>query len=279
MQLGIFAKTFSGTTPQDVLTSAVKAGFHAAHYNFACSGLSSMPDDIPAGCAEEVAAAARRLGVRIVGLSATWNMAHPDPLVRRKGLERLATMAAKTHALGTRLITLCTGTRDPDDQWRYHPDNHTADAWRDMIMTMREAVAIADQYDLDLGIEPELANIVNNISMAEQLFSEIASPRMKLVLDPANLFEHASVGEVRSLVDDAMKKLGSKLAMAHAKDRNAAGNFVAAGTGIVDFDHFIRCLRDAGFEGPLVTHGLAADETPAVSEVLRDLLIKHGCLA
>jgi len=279
MQLGIFAKTFSGSNPASIFASVAKAGYHAAHYNWACSGLSSMPDDIPAGCAEEVAAEARRHNVKIVGLSATWNMAHPNPAIRQKGLARLEIMAAKAPVLGTRLVTLCTGTRDADDQWRHHPDNQSADAWRDMITTMREAVAIAERHDLLLGIEPELANIVNTIAAAERLFSEAASPRLKLILDPANLFEQASVSEVRTLVEHAITKLGSRIAMAHAKDRNTSGEFVAAGQGIVDFDHFVLSLKDAGFEGPLVTHGLTAAEAPGVNEFLRSLLIKHGCLA
>lgn len=278
MQLGIFAKTFSGSNPGSVLSSVVNAGFHATHYNWACSGLPSMPDDIPAGCAEDVTAAANRLSVKIVGLSATWNMAHPDPSVRRKGLARLDTMGAKVQVLGTRLITLCTGTRDADDQWRYHPDNQSAEAWRDMVSTMREAVTIAERHDLLLGIEPELANIVNNIAATERLISEISSPRLKLVLDPANLFEQASTSDVNALVENAITKLGSKLAMVHAKDRNPSGEFVAAGKGIVDFDHFIRGLQNIGFDGPLVTHGLTADEAPSVGEFLRALLLKHGCL-
>lgn len=279
MQLGIFAKTFSGSAPESVLSSVAEAGFQSAHYNWACSGLSSMPDDIPAGYAEEVLAASQRHKVPIVGLSATWNMAHPDPAVRQKGLARLDAIGAKVHVLGTRLITLCTGTRDADDQWRHHPDNQTAEAWRDMIATMREAVTIANRHDLLIGVEPELANIVDTVAAAERMFSEIASPRLKLVLDPANLFERASASEVKALVENAITKLGSKLAMAHAKDRNTSGEFVAAGKGVVDFDHFVLCLKDAGFDGPLVTHGLTSGEAPAVSEFLRGLLIKHGCLA
>lgn len=278
MQLGIFAKTFSGTTPDHVLSSVAKAGFHAAHYNWACSGIASMPDEIPAGYAEEVTKAAVNHQIKIVGLSATWNMAHPDPSVRQQGLRRLEAMASKASTLGTKLITLCTGTRDADDQWRYHPDNQSADAWRDMIASMRDAALIAERHDLLLGIEPELANIVNTIDATERLFSEIGAPRLKLILDPANLFEYASQSEVKGLVERAISKLGSHLAMAHAKDRNAQSEFVAAGNGIVDFDHFIRSLKETEFDGPLVTHGLTSEEAPEVGKFLRDILLKHGCL-
>lgn len=278
MQLGIFAKTFSGTTPDQVLSSVAKAGFRAAHYNWACSGIASMPDEISAGYAEDVTKAAANHQIKIVGLSATWNMAHPDPSVRQQGLRRLEAMAAKAPMLGTKLISLCTGTRDADDQWRYHPDNQSADAWRDMIASMRDAVLIAERNDLLLGIEPEFANIVNTIDAAERLFFEIGSSQLKLILDPANLFEHASQSEVKRLVERAISKLGSHLAMAHAKDRDAQGEFVAAGKGIVDFDHFIRSLKEAGFDGPLVTHGLTSEEAPEVGKFLGGILLKHGCL-
>ena len=46
--------------------------------------------------------------------------------------------------------------------------------------------------------------------------------------------------------------LGDRIVMAHAKDRRADGSFAAAGSGVIDFRHFVRSLRDAGFDGPLV---------------------------
>ena len=60
----------------------------------------------------------------------------------------------KRHALGTRLITLCTGTRDPNDMWRAHPDNDSESAWRDLTVAMQRAIEIAGRYDVFLGIEP-----------------------------------------------------------------------------------------------------------------------------
>jgi len=46
MQLGIFAKTFPGTTPGEVLAAARDAGYATVQYNMACSGLPSLPDTI-----------------------------------------------------------------------------------------------------------------------------------------------------------------------------------------------------------------------------------------
>ena len=276
MQLGIFAKTFLGTEPNAVLGAVADAGYRAAHWNWASAGLPSMPDRVPEGVAETVVCAASAQGVALVGLSATWNMAHPDPKVRATGLRRLDTMGPATAVLGTRLVTLCTGTRDAEDQWRYHPDNGTPAAWHDLITCMAEALVIAERHDLVLGIEPELANVVFDAKSAQRLLAELENPRLALVLDPANLFERADAFEQRRLVEEAVDLLGDRIAMAHAKDRDAHGQFVAAGRGVIDFGHFVSTLAKAGFDGPLVTHGLSADEAPWTAQHLTAILAEQG---
>jgi len=267
--IGIFAKTFAGSDPLTVLGQAAQAGFSAAHFNMACCGLPAMPDTIAPGVAADVAAAAKSAGVSIVVLSGTWNMIHPDPSVREAGMRRLEVLAAACGPMGAPLITLCTGTRDPDDQWRAHPDNASDEAWRDLLASMEQAAAIAERHGVDLGIEPELANVVDGAPKARRLLDELSSPRLKIVLDPANLFEVATEAKRRDLVDRAVELLGSDIAMAHAKDRDASGAFVAAGRGVIDFAHFLGQLRGADFTGPLVAHGMSAEEAPGVAAFLR----------
>jgi sugar phosphate isomerase/epimerase len=271
VDIGIFAKTFLGSDPGTALKAVVAAGFGAAQYNMACSGLAAMPDSISSGDAEAVGAAARKAGVAIAGVSGTYNMIHPDPAVRATGLRRLEVIAAACSRMSTNLITLCTGTRDAQDQWRHHPDNSSPEAWRDLIDAITKAIAIAETHDVYLGIEPELANVVSSAQAAKQLLADCGSKRLKIVLDPANLFERASLAEQRRLVSEAADLIGEHIGMAHAKDRTADGGFAAAGKGVVDFNHFIACLTQAGFDGPLIAHGLDASEAPGVAAFLKGL--------
>lgn len=272
MKLGIFAKTFDGKDPLTVLQAVAAAGFGAAQYNMACSGLPSMPDVIDEVDARSVADAAVRTGVEIVAVSGTYNMIHPDPAVRTAGHRRLETIAASSAAMSTRLITLCTGTRDPIDQWKEHPDNNTPEAWRDLLDAMAIAVEIADCHDVDLGIEPELANVINSAEKARRLIAEIQSPRLKIVLDPANLFEAATPEEQKQTVSAAIDLLADRIVMAHAKDRTQDGRFATAGKGVLDYRHYLGKLKDIGFSGSLVTHGLAATEARDVATFLTDHL-------
>ncbi len=276
MQLGIFAKTFDGATPNEVLAASARAGFTTIQYNMACSGLAPMPDMISEGQAHDVALAAKSQCVSIAAVSGTYNMIHPDKTVRDHGLARLEVLASRCHAMSTRMITLCTGTRDAHDQWRHHPENDSKDAWRDLIASMETALAIADTYDVELGIEPELSNVVSSAEKARKLIAELQNPRVKIVFDAANLFERATPPEQNRLISSAIDVLGGHITMAHAKDRSADGVFVAAGKGVLDYAHYLLCLTASGFNGSLVTHGLSADEAPGTAIFLRSVLAGAG---
>ena len=169
------------------------------------------------------------------------------------------------------MVTRCAGTRDADDQWRFHSDNHSVAAWRDLCVEMEKAAALAEQFGVDLGIEPELANVVSSANLAQKLMNDVPSERLRIVLDPANLFEVERAEQRKAIVADAVALLGGRISMAHAKDRDAGGAFVAAGTGVIDFAHFVECLRDVKFDGPMVTHGLSESEAPMVAKFLHSV--------
>jgi sugar phosphate isomerase/epimerase len=302
-RLGIFAKTFPGTTAEAVLTAARDAGYGCVQFNLACCGLPSMPDALPSGLAADIAAASRRTGVAIAALSGTYNMIHPDAAVRAQGLRRLEVLLMEARGMGTSMVTLCTGTRDPADQWRRHPDNDTPEAWADLLVEMDKAAALAERYGVDLGIEPEHANVVSSAWLAARLLRAVPSERLRIVLDPANLIDDVAPSIVARGLDprdypserpdavgapdrvdarvepahddvfaEACDLLGDRIAMAHAKDRDAAGAVVPAGAGIIDFDAFFAELSRVGFAGPVVTHGLAATDALAVAGFLRQKL-------
>jgi sugar phosphate isomerase/epimerase len=272
MRLGIFAKTFAATGARASFGAVREAGFEVAQFNLACLGLPTLPDSVPEGAAREVAEASRATGVAIAAVSGTYNMAHPDAAARAASLRRLGALIATARAMSAGLVTVCTGTRDAGDMWRAHPDNATPEAWRDARAELTKAAALAERHAIDLGIEPELANIVDSADAARRMIDEIGSPRLRVVLDPANLFEVAAPEARREIVARAVDLLADRIAIAHAKDRDSAGGFVAAGRGVIDFSHFIGELRRAGFDGPLIAHGLAETEAPGVAAFLRAAL-------
>ena len=272
MRLGIFAKTFAGATPLAVLQAAAGAGYASVQYNMACSGIGPLPAEVTTETATAVREASGQTGVEIAAISATYNMTHPDQATRRAGRDSFAAIAAQTHAMGSRLLTVCSGSMDAQDQWRHHPDNSSAGAWRQMVAEFEALIEIADRHDILIGVEPELANIVDSARKARTLIDSLGSDRLRIVLDPANLVEIAAPETRRKIVAEAVDLLADRIVMAHAKDRNADGTFATAGKGVIDFSHFIDALDGAGFTGDLITHGLSAEAAPWVAEFLRATL-------
>lgn len=270
MQLGIFAKIFPRQTVEEVFDAVAAHGLTSVQFNMSSAGLSPMPDEIPPEVVTRVQEAAEARGIEIAALSGTFNMTHPEVAVRLQGITHLSILAACA-PLGTRLITLCTGTRDPANMWRRHPDNDTEAAWSDLLTTMREAVEIADEHDLLLGIEPEPGNIVSTAARARRLLDEIDSPRLGIVLDPANLIEGVPPDRIDAALDDAFALLGDRIVSAHGKDRDAAGIVVPAGRGIVPWPRFLAGLHASNYEGPLILHGLDESDVADSVRFLRNI--------
>ncbi len=270
-ELGIFAKTFARPTLEANLDAVAAHGLRVVQYNLACAGLPSLPETLDPALAARIGRAAAARGIRLAAVSGTCNLIHPDPAVRQDGLRRLRVLAGACAALGTATITLCTGTRDPDDMWRAHPANGEPQAWADLLRAMAAVLAIAEDGDLTVAVEPETANVVDSPAKARRLLDELRSPRLKIIIDPANLFGPADVPRMGALLEEAFALLGPDIAIAHAKDFRVAGGairHVAAGRGLLDYDHYLRLLR--AVDAPLILHGLDEAAVPAALAFLRD---------
>ncbi len=164
------------------------------------------------------------------------------------------------------MVTLCTGSRDPEDMWRRHPDNGTPEAWRDMRASLEPALAAAERHGVTLAFEPEHNNVVDSAAAGRRLLDEVGSPRLKVVIDAANLFSGGDLDRQAEILGEAFDLLGDDLVLAHAKDVRADGTIVAAGRGDLDYGLYLRLLGGAV---PVVLHGLAEDEVPGAVAFVR----------
>jgi sugar phosphate isomerase/epimerase len=265
LEIGIFAKTFPRSGLDETLDAVSGHGLTQVQFNMACAGMATLPERFDPDVCDRIAAAFAARRLTMAAVSGTFNMAHPDPVVRRAGLDALHPLALSCTLMGTSVITLCTGTRDPDDMWRHHPGNATTAAWRDLTGCLREALAVASGYGVTLAFEPEVDNVVDSALRARRLLDEMASPGLKVVIDPANLFHAGELPRMREILEEAFDLLGGEIVLAHAKDldRDGGAGHEAAGTGRLDYDLYLDLLRGSGYRGPLILHGLREDQVAA----------------
>ena len=280
VRIGIFARTFARSSPEDVFDALVGYGLGETQFNMSVAGLSSLPEEVAPELADRVRVAAAGRRIALVAVSGTFNMIHPDEEVRRDGLRRLGVLASICDRLGTSTITLCTGTRDPEDMWSWHPDNARAEAWRDLLATMQGALEMAEEHDVTLAFEPEVANVVDSAEKGRRLLDEMRSPRLKVVMDAANLFDAGDptrrLSHSEEILEGAFELLGGDLILAHAKDVKGSGEVAAVGKGDLDYDLYLEHLNEAGYGGPLVMHGLAEEEVEGSLAFLRRKLAEAG---
>jgi sugar phosphate isomerase/epimerase len=270
MKIGIFAKTLSRPTIEGLFRAIAGYGINSVQFNLSCVGLETLPESVSSGLVQQIADAAEQAAVELAALSGTFNMAHPEPAVRRDGLEKIKLLCEVAARLRIPVITLCTGSRDPVDMWRWHPDNDSKEAWDDTVESIEAALNAAEKNNLILAFEPESENVVNSSSRARKLLDDLQNSRLRIIIDPANLISPKL--NQKEVLDEAFTLLGEAIVIAHAKDRKSDYKACAAGQGMLDFQHYLQALKKIEFVGPLIMHGLEEQEVASSRDFLQRIL-------
>jgi sugar phosphate isomerase/epimerase len=217
MHLGIFAKTFPRATLEETLDAIIEHGLWHVQFNLSCVGLPTLPERLDEHHCIWIARSFRQRGMRMAAISGTFNLCDPDTSRLQENLRRLEILAAACRWLDTRIITLCTGTLDPEDMWRWHAGNIRRSTWETLVTSVRQATEIADRHEVTLAFEPEIHNVVNSVSKARKLLDEVDSPWLKVAIDPANLIRPRELPRSREILEEAFDWLGPDIVLAHAK--------------------------------------------------------------
>lgn len=268
LELGVFARVFPPGEPDQVARSIRAAGFTVTQLNLSAVGRPTLDDTLTADDSRRIGLAFRREGVRIWGLSGTFNAIDPDLGRREDATRRCVKVIERAPDIGAEVVTLCTGTRDPENMWRAHPDNDSPEAFRDLLDTLGRLIPAAAAAGVKLGIEPETGNVIKNAPMARRLLDELGTDQLAIVLDPANLLTPETAPDQEEILSEAFELLGEPTAAVHAKDVVASG-YSAPGAGVMDYDLVMRLHAALPHAVPVIAQDLTADDAPRVHEFLQ----------
>ena len=267
MELGMYSPEIKRRSLPELFQAAAGYGFRQMQFNYTSAGLEELPDRIPDSLVSSIRREADFHNIKITALNGTFNMVHPDEELVKECLKRFEALAASCKELGCNLITLCTGTRNPKDAWVWHPDNETEETWAAFRRTLDPLIDYARKYNIYLGIEPEVVNVIDSADKACRLFEEVKSERIRIIMDVANMVPDgaATPENIRRIMEDAFSRLGKYTYIVHGKDIMASvpGEetvLTSAGRGILDYRRLVRLMEEYGCSDSLILHGMRREE-------------------
>ncbi|NLO37568.1 MAG: sugar phosphate isomerase/epimerase [Clostridiaceae bacterium] len=281
MKLGLCTTDFAQAQPVEHLFDRIRqAGYVQVQFNFAAIGSEDMPASVSASLIRRIRQAAADNGLEMVAINATFNLIDPDQDRLRENMRRFPVIAAASRDLGCPTLTLCTGTHDPHDMWRYHPDNALETSFQALCAAMEQLLPAAETNQLFLGIETEAANVAATPERARRLLDTLGSSRVKIIMDGANVFQpgQAQPGQVPAVLRHAFDRLGKDVILAHGKDIAASAGirFATPGRGILDYDLFLTLLEQAGYTGGMILHGIQDEaDIPVCADWMKETIRRH----
>ncbi|HEX2033350.1 MAG TPA: sugar phosphate isomerase/epimerase family protein [Chloroflexota bacterium] len=199
---------------------------------------------------------------------------HPDEAVRREAVKVLSAAVRLTKELGCRGTHTGPGSLSPRGAWSPHPYNWTAQAKDQLIKSLREVAPVAEECGVYLGMEGHVLVTLNSAATMAEVLGAVDSPMVRCDLDPVNWITHETVYHTGPAVEAMADTLQGFIIGGHAKDVTIEDRLVihvsecAAGTGLLDYETFLRRIEALDPEFPLVVEHCTSEELPRISEFL-----------
>lgn len=252
MQLGIRLHDVNTAVPEGQsmearCRKAAAEGFTCAHLAFQKVIKGVTFDE--AALAEGLALYTKRVfaenGLDLAVLGCYLNLAHPDENKLREIKSRYFGHIRVAALAGACVVGTETGA--PNAEYKLDTNTHTDEALKIFMHNLEDVVECAESYGVALAIEPVWNHIVYSADRAAEVIKSIASPNLRIILDPVNLLCMENADRREYVFRDAIDKLGDKIAVVHIKDfvrRDGALISVAAGTGEMQYETVLRFIKE-----------------------------------
>ena len=255
LKIGISTLGFGAYTNAALAKELAAAGFSTIQLfllqsdsNFWKYNSRADVSSLTAARCKEIAATYRDAGLDIHSIGVYTNLIHPDDAELQANLAYFEAMMEIGGHMGVRtFITEAGHFYDPKVPAPRLPLEYQDAAWPRMVATGRKLAELAGKHDAKVLFEPSFLTFFSTAKRTRLFVEEVASPRIRVLLDPANLIELNDL-------DEMFQQLAPWIECLHAKDRkHHTERGVAAGKGDVDYKRFVT---------------LAAKHTPAAPLLL-----------
>ena len=195
--------------------------------------------------AEEIRGAFDRTQMDCAVLGCYLNLTHPNPEERDRVREIYYAHLAFAAKTGAWMV----GSETP-----VHPESPLAadaprseEAFRFFLDQLRPVIRRAEEENVIMAIEPVYSHIVSTPERAERMLEELKSDHLRIILDAVNLLGEGNVDRRDSVLEEAMRRLGDKVALMHMKDyvrKDGSMPALACGEGEMDYRALMAFARE-----------------------------------
>lgn len=272
LKLGIFTNVYADLPLEEAARQIRKDGFGGVVTDFAFKDVRLDPLNPDEDAVKKIRACLRRHGIEVVGLMGYYNVIDPDASRRKLGEQRMDYLIRNWKQLGCPIISTETGTLNARSEWAESPENETERGYQLCRAAMEKLARAAEKTGAVIAIETYWRNIISTIERTERLFRDVASPSLKLTMDPCNYFRNEDLPKMRPMLEDMFARVGRQTVLAHAKDVKRAPDgpeLPAAGLGELDYSLYLRLLTKLDREYWLVLEHLTRPDVARARDYVR----------
>ncbi|MFC1650187.1 sugar phosphate isomerase/epimerase family protein [Candidatus Latescibacterota bacterium] len=249
----------------------------------ACEAPGNSMNNLSDSQIRELQAALKEYDVEFYTIHVWTNLTHPDPETKERNIQSYITNIEAAERVGVKNIVMHTGGADPKNQDRPHPKNWSRELWEEAVANTKRIIAATPGSKINLGFEAVNSHNNNTPQSHVRLKEDVGSDRVKVTLDPANMFHPGVYFRSTELLNTCFELLGEDIVCAHAKDISwtsmvpglAEGSIL--GEGIMDYEVYLAHLSRMKYPRCLLIEHLRGDEAYEQShEFVKETAAKIG---
>jgi sugar phosphate isomerase/epimerase len=224
---------------------------------------------LSASRSKEIADTYRQAGLTLHSIGVYTNLIHPEESERKANLAYFEAMMVIGGYMGVRTFITEAGHYQAEEPGavEYHFEESV---WKTMVTTGKELAAVAERHNAVVLLEPFFRGFLASAKRTRLFIEEVGSPRIRALLDPANLIEVNDLEEMFGQLDRSIDCL-------HAKDRKLhVDRGVPAGQGDLDYRKLVTLAARRTPHAPLILEYVGSADYKQALAHLRNILRQAG---
>lgn len=207
----------------------------------------------------------------------------PDESVRRAGVagaQEIVRLAAK---MGVPESGVRPTSLNPRGDWWPHGDNYKPETEDRLVQSLKEILATADDYGIDIVLETHVTTTLNTPETIKRVIQRTESRRLKLNLDPCNFVgDLPTAFNLPPMLRHLFATLGEYIATVHLKDFMLEDRFVVhitetvIGTGMMDWTTLLNLIHETKPDAYVVIEHLPVGLIPLAKRNLTQKIKELG---